>query len=56
MNSAYNRDCTIKAAAQLRQQVLKWQFITRKAVNNDILQKTENILDDYFNSQGITTW
>ncbi|WP_192085415.1 AraC family transcriptional regulator [Algoriphagus sp. Y33] len=27
------------------------QFITRKAVNNDILQKTEAILDDYFNSQ-----
>ncbi len=29
----------------------KRQFITRKAVNNDILQKTETILDDYFNSQ-----
>lgn len=27
------------------------QFITRKAVNNDILQKTETILDDYLNSQ-----
>lgn len=29
----------------------KRQFITRKAVNNDILQKTEAILDEYFNSQ-----
>lgn len=29
----------------------KRQFITRKAVNNDILQRTESILDDYFNSQ-----
>jgi len=29
----------------------KRQFITRKAVNNDILQKTEAILDDYYNSQ-----
>lgn len=29
----------------------KRQFITRKAVNNDILQKTESILDDYFNNQ-----
>lgn len=29
----------------------KRQFIIRKAVNNDILQKTEAILDDYFNSQ-----
>ncbi|WP_293310161.1 helix-turn-helix domain-containing protein [Pedobacter sp. UBA5917] len=28
----------------------KRQFITRKAVNNDILQKTETILDDYLNS------
>lgn len=27
----------------------KRQFITRKAVNNDILQKTEAILDDYYN-------
>lgn len=27
------------------------QFITRKAVNNNILQKTEVILDEYFNSQ-----
>jgi len=29
----------------------KRQFITRKAVNNDILQKTESILDEYLNSQ-----
>lgn len=29
----------------------KRQFITRKAVNNGILQKTEAILDDYFNNQ-----
>lgn len=29
----------------------KRQFITRKAVNKDILQKTETILDDYFNQQ-----
>jgi len=29
----------------------KRQFITRKAVNNDLLQKTEAILDDYYNSQ-----
>ncbi len=29
----------------------KRQFITRKVVNDDILQKTETILDDYFNSQ-----
>lgn len=28
----------------------KRQFITRKAVNNDILQRTETILDDYLNS------
>jgi len=27
------------------------QFITRKAVNNDILQKIETILDDYFNGE-----
>lgn len=27
------------------------QFITRKVVNNDILQKTEAILDEYFNNQ-----
>jgi len=38
----------------------KRQFITRKAVNNDLLQKLEEILDDYFNSerslrQGIPT-
>ncbi|MDR7131817.1 AraC-like DNA-binding protein [Algoriphagus sp. 4150] len=29
----------------------KRQFLTRKAVNNDLLQKTEAILDDYFNTQ-----
>jgi len=29
----------------------KRQFITRKIPNNDILQKTETILDDYLNSQ-----
>ncbi|MCU7616320.1 helix-turn-helix domain-containing protein [Chryseobacterium sp. PBS4-4] len=29
----------------------KRQFITRKAVNNDILQKTETILNDYLNNQ-----
>ncbi|MGH1516428.1 helix-turn-helix domain-containing protein [Chryseobacterium sp. JK1] len=29
----------------------KRQFITRKVVNNDILQKTETILDDYLNHQ-----
>ncbi|WP_346985180.1 helix-turn-helix domain-containing protein [Chryseobacterium sp. POE27] len=29
----------------------KRQFITRKVVNNDILQKTESILDDYLNNQ-----
>ncbi|WP_428663168.1 helix-turn-helix domain-containing protein [Runella sp.] len=27
------------------------QFITRKAVSNDLLQKLENLLDDYFNSE-----
>ncbi|QEH42001.1 AraC family transcriptional regulator [Chitinophaga sp. XS-30] len=27
------------------------QFITRKTINNDILQKTETILDAYFNSE-----
>lgn len=27
------------------------QFITRKVLNNDILQKTESILDDYLNNQ-----
>lgn len=29
----------------------KRQFITRKGINNDVLQKTEAILDNYFNSQ-----
>ncbi|MCW4470207.1 helix-turn-helix domain-containing protein [Flavobacterium sp. MFBS3-15] len=29
----------------------KRQFITRKVVNNDVLQKTDTILDDYFNTQ-----
>ncbi|MDT0678779.1 AraC family transcriptional regulator [Autumnicola musiva] len=29
----------------------KRQFITRKAVNNDLLQRTEAILDTYFNNQ-----
>lgn len=29
----------------------KRQFITRKGVNNDVLQKTEAILDDYFATQ-----
>lgn len=29
----------------------KRQFITRKGVNNDILQKTESILDNYLNTQ-----
>lgn len=29
----------------------KRQFITRKSANNDILQKTESILDEYFNNQ-----
>lgn len=38
----------------------KRQFITRKAVNNDLLQKLEEILDEYFAgekslSQGIPT-
>jgi len=38
----------------------KRQFITHKAVNNDLLQKLEEILDDYFNNstlmrQGIPT-
>lgn len=27
------------------------QFITRKAVNNDVLSKLENLLEDYFNSE-----
>lgn len=29
----------------------KRQFITRKSVNNDLLQKLEEILDDYFNKE-----
>ena len=29
----------------------KRQFITRKAVNNDLLQKLEDILDDYFTGE-----
>ncbi|MEO8535800.1 MAG: helix-turn-helix transcriptional regulator [Flavobacterium sp.] len=29
----------------------KRQFITRKGVNNDLLQKLEEILDDYFNNE-----
>ncbi|WBS74133.1 helix-turn-helix transcriptional regulator [Elizabethkingia meningoseptica] len=29
----------------------KRQFITRKVANNDILQKTESIIEDYLNSQ-----
>ena len=38
----------------------KRQFITRKAVSNDLLQKLEEVLDEYFNnekslSQGIPT-
>ncbi|KFF04459.1 helix-turn-helix domain-containing protein [Flavobacterium reichenbachii] len=38
----------------------KRQFITRKAINNDLLQKLEEILDNYFNNsssiqQGIPT-
>lgn len=38
----------------------KRQFITRKSVNNDLLQKLEEILDDYFSNekslmQGIPT-
>ncbi len=38
----------------------KRQFITRRAVNNDLLQKLEDLLDDYFNNeksvmQGIPT-
>ncbi|RZJ86163.1 MAG: AraC family transcriptional regulator [Chryseobacterium sp.] len=31
----------------------KRQFITRKAVNNDLLQKTETILDEYLNQQSL---
>jgi AraC family transcriptional activator of pobA len=38
----------------------KRQFLTRKAVSNDLLQKLEDILDEYFNNekslnQGIPT-
>ncbi len=38
----------------------KRQFITRKAVNNDLLQKLDDLLDDYFNqetsaNQGVPT-
>jgi AraC family transcriptional activator of pobA len=38
----------------------KRQFITRKAASNDLLQKLEDVLDEYFNSekslsQGIPT-
>lgn len=29
----------------------KRQFITRKAVNNDLLEKLEELLDDYFNNE-----
>lgn len=29
----------------------KRQFVTRKVINNDVLQKTETILDNYFNRQ-----
>ena len=29
----------------------KRQFITRKAANNDVLQKMETLLDDYFNTE-----
>jgi AraC-like DNA-binding protein len=29
----------------------KRQFVTRKGVSNDLLQKTEALLDDYFNNQ-----
>ncbi|TEB40755.1 AraC family transcriptional regulator, partial [Flavobacterium circumlabens] len=29
----------------------KRQFIKRKSVNNDLLQKLEEILDDYFNNE-----
>ncbi|REC62347.1 AraC family transcriptional regulator [Chryseobacterium pennae] len=32
----------------------KRQFITRKAVNNDILEKTEKILDDYLNQKTLS--
>jgi len=42
------------------QRFYKRQFITRKAVSNDVLQRMEEMLDDYFNdqtalSQGIPT-
>lgn len=33
----------------------KRQFITRKVVNNDILQKTERILDDYLNQETLNS-
>ncbi|PSL34934.1 helix-turn-helix domain-containing protein [Chitinophaga ginsengisoli] len=33
------------------QRFYKRQFITRKAVSNDVLQRMEEILDDYFNDQ-----
>ncbi|WP_415327158.1 helix-turn-helix domain-containing protein [Chryseobacterium sp. MMS23-Vi53] len=33
----------------------KRQFITRKAVNNDLLSKMEHVLDDYFNQQQTLT-
>lgn len=33
----------------------KRQFITRKAVNSDLLTKMENVLDDYFNGQKTLT-
>jgi len=33
----------------------KRQFITRKAVNNELLQKTENILDRYFSQKSLKT-
>ncbi|MFC5408230.1 helix-turn-helix domain-containing protein [Larkinella bovis] len=29
----------------------KRQFLTRKAVNNDLLQKVDDLLDDYFNNE-----
>ena len=29
----------------------KRQFLTRKAINNDLLQRLEDILDDYFNNE-----
>jgi AraC-like DNA-binding protein len=33
----------------------KRQFITRKAVNNDLLQKLEDLLDDYFSNETVLT-